>query len=92
MPFLVASMKWATLAAVSDGCCSRGFGRSSSPHRREVIITAPCDVRRSLRGLSWPGVEFIDENGHGPGVRLRNRPQTLVARTSFDNALFGKTN
>jgi hypothetical protein len=29
-------------------------------------------VRRSLESA---GVEFIDENGGGPGVRLRKRPQ-----------------
>jgi hypothetical protein len=56
-----------------------GWG-SSSPHcqgdRVEVIIIAPCGVRLSLRcldGLSWPGVELIDENRGRPGVRLRRR-------------------
>jgi hypothetical protein len=29
-------------------------------------------VRRSLEAA---GVEFIDENGGGPGVRLRKRPR-----------------
>jgi hypothetical protein len=29
-------------------------------------------IRRSLEAA---GVEFIDENGGGPGVRLRNRQQ-----------------
>jgi hypothetical protein len=42
-----------------------------------VIIIAPCGVRPSLRclegGLGWPGIEFIDEKGGGPGVRLRKR-------------------
>jgi len=27
------------------------------------------------RALEMAGVEFIDENGGGPGVRLRNLPQ-----------------
>ena len=37
-------------------------------------MTAPNDmaVRRALEGA---GVEFIDENGGGPGVRLRKRQQ-----------------
>ena len=26
-----------------------------------------------VAGLELAGVEFIDENGDGPGVRLRNR-------------------
>jgi len=30
-------------------------------------------VRRALEAA---GVEFIDENGGGPGVRLRHRPRT----------------
>jgi hypothetical protein len=37
-------------------------------------MTAPNDmaVRRALESA---GVEFIDENGGGPGVRLRKRHQ-----------------
>jgi len=37
-------------------------------------MTAPNDlaVRRALESA---GVEFIDENGGGPGVRLRQRHQ-----------------
>jgi len=34
-------------------------------------------VRRALEAA---GVEFIDENGGGPGVRLRKRQQTKSAR------------
>ena len=39
---------------------------------RETSMTAPNDmaVRRALEAA---GVEFIDENGGGPGVRLRKR-------------------
>ena len=38
----------------------------------ETTMTAANNsaVRRALEGA---GVEFIDENGGGPGVRLRNR-------------------
>jgi hypothetical protein len=40
----------------------------------ETSMTAPNDlaVRRALEAA---GVEFIDENGGGPGVRLRQRKQ-----------------
>jgi hypothetical protein len=40
----------------------------------ETSMTAPNDtaVRRALEAA---GVEFIDENGGGPGVRLRKRHQ-----------------
>ena len=30
-------------------------------------------IERSARSLESAGVEFIDENGGGPGVRLRKR-------------------
>jgi transcriptional regulator with XRE-family HTH domain len=41
---------------------------------RETSMTTPNDmaVRRALEAA---GVEFIDENGGGPGVRLRKRLQ-----------------
>jgi transcriptional regulator with XRE-family HTH domain len=40
----------------------------------ETSMTAANDlaVRRALEAA---GVEFIDENGGGPGVRLRKRPK-----------------
>ena len=44
----------------------------------ETSMTAPNDmaVRRALESA---GVEFIDENGGGPGVRLKKRPQKKKA-------------
>ena len=39
------------------------------------------DARTKLqRALEAAGVEFIDENGGGPGVRLRERPSPSTAR------------
>jgi len=38
----------------------------------ETSMTAANDLAVG-RALELPGVEFIDENGGGPGVRLRNR-------------------
>ena len=42
--------------------------------QKETSMTAPNDmaVRHALESA---GVEFIDENGGGPGVRLRKRHQ-----------------
>jgi transcriptional regulator with XRE-family HTH domain len=40
--------------------------------RRQVSATAVEVIRQAL---SRAGVEFIDENGGGPGVRLRNLPK-----------------
>jgi hypothetical protein len=38
----------------------------------ETSMTAPNDLA-VRRALEMAGVEFIDKNGGGPGVRLRNR-------------------
>jgi hypothetical protein len=40
--------------------------------RRQVSMEA---IRAMQRALEQAGVEFIDENGGGPGVRLRQRLQ-----------------
>lgn len=40
----------------------------------ETSITAANDLAVG-RALELPGVEFIDENGGGPGVRLRKGAQ-----------------
>ena len=41
---------------------------------RETSMTVPNDM--AVRGaLEAAGVEFIDENGGGPGVRLKKRQQ-----------------
>ena len=45
----------------------------------ETSMTAPNDlaVRRALEAA---GVVFIDENGDGPGVRLRRRSKIEIAK------------
>jgi hypothetical protein len=49
-------------------------------NRSEPGVPAGCGAKGGARrlgrsGVPWnqPGVEFIDENGGGPGVRLRKR-------------------
>ena len=37
-------------------------------------------VTKSKRALEAAGVEFIDENGGGPGVRLRKRQRTKQSK------------
>ena len=53
---------------------SAGLGLSTvvdfEKERRQV---APESIEAIRRALSRAGVEFIDENGGGSGVRLRNR-------------------
>ncbi len=41
---------------------------------KETSMTTPNDIA-VRRALESAGVEFIDENGGGPGVRLRKRHQ-----------------
>ena len=41
---------------------------------RQTSMTAPNDLA-IRRVFEVAGVEFIDENGGGPGVRLKKRPQ-----------------
>ncbi len=41
---------------------------------RDTSMTKPNDIA-VRRALEAAGVEFIDENGGGPGVRLRKRQQ-----------------
>jgi hypothetical protein len=45
----------------------------------ETSMTAPNDsaIRRALETA---GVEFIEENGGGPGVRLRHRPRPTALK------------
>jgi transcriptional regulator with XRE-family HTH domain len=46
----------------------------------ETSLTAANDLA-IRRALETAGVEFIDENGGGPGVRLRKRQQKKTQRT-----------
>jgi hypothetical protein len=45
----------------------------------ETSMTAPNDlsIRRALESA---GIEFIDDNGGGPGVRLRQRPRPKTVK------------
>jgi transcriptional regulator with XRE-family HTH domain len=42
---------------------------------RERRQVSPVAIEAILHALKRAGVEFIDENGGGPGVRLRKRQQ-----------------
>jgi hypothetical protein len=51
-------------------CCRSDLDRLARMTETETSLTAANDlaIRRTLEAA---GVEFIDENGGGPGVRLR---------------------
>jgi hypothetical protein len=44
----------------------------STDHATSLTVANDLAIRRALESA---GVEFIDENGGGPGVRLRKRHQ-----------------
>ena len=64
---------------------SRGViaGRGHDPPRRidegDTALTAANDLA-VRRALELAGVEFIDENGGGPGVRLRKRQRAKQSK------------
>jgi hypothetical protein len=55
-------------------CCRSELDRLARMIETETSLTAANDlaIRRVLEAA---GVEFIDENGGGSGVRLRKRPR-----------------
>ena len=59
----------ATASGVSIPTIKRLEARDGPLGGRNVTAT------RILSALEFAGVEFIDENGGGPGVRLRKRTQ-----------------
>ena len=56
----------------------------SEKERRQVSAAAVEAIQRALRRA---GVEFIDENGGGPGVRLRKRQKRKTQEASRSAAL-----
>ena len=73
------NVEWRTQRIGEHSCwCS---ARHSPPSPRaeltddETSMTAANDAS-GRRALEAAGVEFIDENGEGPGVRLRKRLRT----------------
>jgi hypothetical protein len=59
-------------------CCRSDLDRLARMTETETSLTAANDlaIRRALEDA---GVEFIDENGGGPGVRLRKSPREKPA-------------
>jgi hypothetical protein len=54
---------------------STSIGRKSPANDRKAILRVTAANELAIkRALEAAGVEFIDENGGGPGVRLR-KPQ-----------------
>ena len=69
-----ALVKWSAEDLARNSSVSLRTIRRAELAERHTSMTAPNDlaIRRAFEGA---GVEFIDENGGGPGVRLGKRHQ-----------------
>jgi hypothetical protein len=69
-----ALLRWRAQDLAKSSAVGVATIRRAELAERETSMTVPNDmaVRRALESA---GVEFIDENGGGPGVRLRKRHQ-----------------
>ena len=68
-----AVLKWSAEDLARHSSVSLRTIRRAELADRHTSLTAPNDmaIRRAFEAA---GVEFIEENGGGPGVRLRKRP------------------
>jgi ribosome-binding protein aMBF1 (putative translation factor) len=69
-----ALLRWSAENLAREAALGLATIRRAEGAESQTSMTAANDlaVRRALESA---GVEFIDENGGGPGVRLRERPQ-----------------
>ena len=69
-----ALVKWSAEDLARHSSVSLRTIRRAELGDRQTSMTAPNDLA-IRRAFELAGVEFIDENGGGPGVRLRKRHQ-----------------
>jgi hypothetical protein len=69
-----ALIRWSAAELASEAALGLATIKRAELAKGETSMTMANDlaVRRALEAA---GVEFIDENGGGPGVRLRHRPR-----------------
>jgi transcriptional regulator with XRE-family HTH domain len=69
-----ALLRWTAEDLARESALSVATIRRAELTDQETLMTAANDlaVRHTLEGA---GVEFIDENGGGPGVRLKKSPK-----------------
>ena len=70
-------LRWSAEHLAREAALGLATIKRAEGAENETSMTTANDlaVRRTLEGA---GVEFIDENGGGPGVRLRNRQRKNV--------------
>lgn len=69
-----ALLKWSAMDLARAASLGVNTVRRAELAERETSMTAANELALR-RALDSAGVEFIDENGGGPGVRLRKRQQ-----------------
>jgi transcriptional regulator with XRE-family HTH domain len=67
-------LRWSAEDLARESTLSVATVRRAELTEMETSLTAANDLA-VRRALETAGVEFIDENGGGPGVRLRKRQQ-----------------
>ena len=74
-----ALIRWRAQDLARESAVGVATIRRAELVERETAMTAANDaaVRRALESA---GIEFIDENGGGPGVRLHKRQRSKKAR------------
>jgi hypothetical protein len=73
-----AFLRWRAEDLARESAVGVATIRRAELAENETSMTAPNDIA-IRRALEAAGIEFIDEDGGGPGVRLRERrrPKTL---------------
>jgi hypothetical protein len=67
-------LRWSAEDLAREAALGLATIRRAEGAENETSMTIANDLA-VRRALETAGVEFIDENGGGPGVRLRKRPQ-----------------
>jgi hypothetical protein len=77
-----ALVKWSAQDLAQHSAVSLRTIRRAELEEKETSMTGPNDaaVRRALEAA---GVEFINENGGGPGVRLRKNTKSAPYNSTY---------
>jgi transcriptional regulator with XRE-family HTH domain len=75
-----ALLRWSAEDLARASALGLATIRRAENSENETSMTAANDLS-VRRALETAGVEFIDENGGGPGVRLRKRSRPKASKT-----------
>ena len=71
--------RWSADELAREAALGLATIRRAENAENETSMTAANDIA-VRRALEAAGVEFIDENGGGPGVRLRKRQRAKISK------------